>query len=276
MTLRGLPGNSGVSADWRTGFPGGAAFGEIAFDGKLRVLAGAFHVPSYGSKIAVRSSWSPDEHSAVAAFSNRWLDISAEGIGRIEKGTGNVRATAIARPVFEIGASKLTAGLRAGAKYSWGRSPLLRTDLRAESGYERGGWSLKGRFDAVFGRGFAWLWYLEAGREGAFSAFLRGGIFKADNWDDRIYVYERDAPGGFNVPAYYGRGWNVSFFGGRKTGRMALYLRASYVCYPLGGKESPFEIRLQYSLSFRQGYRSGDQSRLRSMEDGPQSPRQTR
>lgn len=276
LTIRATPGDSGVSADWRAGFPGGAAFGEIAFDGKLKVLAGAFHVPAYGSKIAARSSWSPEEHSAVAAFSNRWLDISAEGIGRIAKGTGNVRTTAIAHPVFGIGASKLTSGLRASVKYSWGRSPLLRTDLRAEGGYERGGWSLKGRFDAVFGRGFAWLWYLEAGHQGPFSAFLRGGIFKADSWDDRIYVYERDAPGAFNVPAYYGRGWNVSIFTGWKSKKRALHLRASYVCYPMGGKESPFELRLQYSRSFRQGFRSGGQSRSRSGEDGPRSRRQTR
>ena len=43
----------------------------------------------------------------------------------------------------------------------------------------------------------------------------------ADNWNDRIYCYERDAPGSFNIPAYYGRGWAASLVG-------RLKLRADY------------------------------------------------
>ena len=78
---------------------------------------------------------------------------------------------------------------------------------------EYGPWALSGRYDAVWFRGFAWNWYAEAGfRTDALKVWLRGGIFKVDDWDDRIYVYERDAPGSFTVPARYGRGWDASFY----------------------------------------------------------------
>ena len=30
---------------------------------------------------------------------------------------------------------------------------------------------------------------------------LRQGLFLINNWDDRIYAYEHDAPGSFTVPA---------------------------------------------------------------------------
>ena len=38
---------------------------------------------------------------------------------------------------------------------------------------------------------------------------LRGTFFLVDDWDARIYCYERDVPQSFSVPAYYGRGVGV-------------------------------------------------------------------
>lgn len=94
-----------------------------------------------------------------------------------------------------------------------GRNRDLRVELRAALAAEYGPWLLSGRYDAVWYRGFSWSWYAEAGRKtDAFAVYLRGGIFKVDDWDDRIYVYERDAPGSFTVPARYGRGWNASLY----------------------------------------------------------------
>ena len=73
-----------------------------------------------------------------------------------------------------------------------------------------------------------------------------------DKWPDRIYVYERDAPGNFNVPAYYGKGWSLSFAGSlRPSRRHAFYLRLSYIGYPWmdSPKPSRTEVKLQYQLS---------------------------
>jgi hypothetical protein len=72
------------------------------------------------------------------------------------------------------------------------------------------------------------------------SIYLRQGLFFVDDWEDRIYVYERDAPGSFNVPAMYGRGWFVSAVASARMSRMMrLYARASYVGYQF----MPYEKR---------------------------------
>lgn len=57
---------------------------------------------------------------------------------------------------------------------------------------------------------------------------LSGSIYHVDNWDDRIYFYERDLPQTFSVPALYGRGWSVNGYFYIKVLRwMSLYLKAS-------------------------------------------------
>lgn len=45
---------------------------------------------------------------------------------------------------------------------------------------------------------------------GKWEASLRGTIFHIDDWENRIYSYERDLPQTFSVPALYGRG--ASFY----------------------------------------------------------------
>lgn len=44
---------------------------------------------------------------------------------------------------------------------------------------------------------------------GRFSFALRTTLFLADDWNTRIYCYERDVPQSFSVPAYYGRGTGI-------------------------------------------------------------------
>ncbi len=121
-------------------------------------------------------------------------------------------------------------------------------------------WKSRFRFESLFSRSFAALSYLEAGRKtGKFAAYLRATVFFVDNWDDRIYSYERDAPGSFNVPAYYGRGVSASAvcsarfrFGkpGGRTRTLRIYSRASILRYPFMKEPRPgaAEFRLQASL----------------------------
>lgn len=84
-----------------------------------------------------------------------------------------------------------------------------------------------------------------AGRK-QFSVWGRFEMFKVDNWEDRIYVYEREAPGNFNVPSCYGRGCRASLL----LGWRGLYLRASRTWYPWIEKAPKTELRLQYSWRF--------------------------
>ncbi len=119
-------------------------------------------------------------------------------------------------------------------------------------------WKLRGRIEGLLCRSLAGLTYLETGRKTErFSAYLRGTIFIVDNWDDRIYSYERDAPGNFTVPAYYGRGWSLSAvsgckfrFGGRNV--LKLYFRASTVVYSFmkEPKPSASEGKIQAVMTF--------------------------
>ena len=65
------------------------------------------------------------------------------------------------------------------------------------------------------------------------SIWLRHGLFRIDDWDDRIYAYERSAPGSFKVPAYYGRGmWTALTLSSKLSRWCKLYLRASATAYP--------------------------------------------
>ena len=119
-------------------------------------------------------------------------------------------------------------------------------------------WKLRGRIEGLLCRSLAGLSYLEGGRKTErFSAYLRGTIFIVDNWDDRIYSYERDAPGNFTVPAYYGRGWSLSAVSGCKLrlgkGKaLKLYLRASTVSYSFmkDPKPSISEGKIQAVMTF--------------------------
>ena len=79
-----------------------------------------------------------------------------------------------------------------------------------------------------------------------------------DDWDDRIYAYERDAPGSFSVPAYYGRGYWLALTAGWKISRgFRLYFRGAYQDYPwlrpseTEKKPAKAEIRLQLAVDLR-------------------------
>ena len=87
----------------------------------------------------------------------------------------------------------------------------------------------------------------------AVTASARCGVFFVDEWDDRIYVYERDAPGGFNVPAMYGRGvWAAAYIGYNPARWFKIYLRAAVTSYPFmpDEKKKPGRAELKLQCVF--------------------------
>ena len=88
------------------------------------------------------------------------------------------------------------------------------------------------------------------------AVYLRGTLFFIDEWDDRIYAYERDAPGSFNVPAYYGRGYSLSLVARQKIRfrvlSMRIYWRTGFYAPVLGKvkRDCKLENSLQLSLDF--------------------------
>lgn len=162
----------------------------------------------------------------------------------------SVRATEKYRPSASL---PNRAGIRVDLDFSSSGVSALYGESAAAA------WKVRFRLESVCCREISGLSYLEAGRKGERSSiYLRSTLFVVDRWDDRIYTYERDAPGNFTVPACYGRGVALSAVGSVKRrfkfrGRYAtshLYFRASTTRYPFRNypKESSSELKLQFSL----------------------------
>lgn len=156
---------------------------------------------------------------------------------------------------FQLRACALWEGLWSPA---WGFSLRLqeryrnyerpRTDLRADVRFRRGPWLGTWRGELVRCEQTGLLTYLEGGYKAeAYFGYLRLTAFRADQWNDRIYCYERDAPGNFSVPAYAGRGVALSALTGGKVrwGRFRLkaYMRAG--CQLRVGREPAYTLNLQ-------------------------------
>jgi len=109
-----------------------------------------------------------------------------------------------------------------------------RTDFRCDLKWSDGRWMGSMRMNVLYNKSVGLLSYTEGGYAGKFfTVHLRAGAFRTGSWQDRIYVYERDAPGNFNVPAYYGYGcWGALNVAIKTASWCRLYLRASTVRYP--------------------------------------------
>ena len=110
-----------------------------------------------------------------------------------------------------------------------------RTDLRADVKFASGPWLSVFRTELIHCERWGFLCYQEGGyKNEALSIYLRLTGFAIDHWNDRIYCFERDAPGNFSVPAYSGRGLSASLAGGYKfrLGRrvfLCAHLRAAWM-----------------------------------------------
>lgn len=216
---------------------------------------------------------SRDEYAlalSAGVLTGRWMNIKGEDVSR-RRLDGTVSADVVFYPepksdtqdhslqlklhtqwhyvVFESFrlSFRLTERIR-----SWGQG--FRTDVRSDLHWNSERFSASARLNLLRCRGTSFLAYAEGGcKFGRFALYLRQGVFIVDNWDDRIYVYERDAPGTFNVPAYYGRGVWTSLMTSWKFSRHGrLYCRAGAVSYPLMKEKKPgrAELRLQSVIDF--------------------------
>ena len=135
---------------------------------------------------------------------------------------------------------------------SWGEK--FRTDFRSDVAWQYEAFAVNFRFNVLNCIDTSFLTYIEGGfKPEIISIYLRLGLFAVDNWDDRIYAYERDAPGCYNSPAFYGRGVWTSFYSSWKLSRWCrLYFRAGYTAYPFMAEKKPgkAELRLQTEFSF--------------------------
>lgn len=290
MNMSAEPQGGKLSGDFRYSWRGVDYFGELAWDfagespgavlGVVFPLGGDWKlssaVHSYSSDFSSdysggMRSWTKtsDEHGVAIGLekSGAFLtaDLAVKDGDRSKRqvrvlfklplqltGTSvlSIRITERFRPYEEI--LKYRTGARCDLDWS-------SSGLSARYGpADKPAWKIRGRIEGLLCRSLAGLTYLEGGRKtDRFSAYLRGTIFIADNWDDRIYSYERDAPGNFTVPAYYGRGWSLSAvagckfrFGKGKT--LKLYFRASAVAYSFMKEPKPSvsDAKIQAVMAF--------------------------
>jgi len=262
---------TGISADLRWSFGKYDLFGEVVGDAGDRtgaVIAGAAWNPAYQVRLAasvrsypaayaaplagaLRSSTrSSDERGAALALDCKKLTVTADAAIHPSKDTRQYKAVAKYSPQLS---EWLTLGLRAVSRYRPLDAHPWRNEFRAEAALVSGRLSLKGCAAACRCAAFSWLTYLESGyvdessgRKTSF--YLRGTAFKVDRWEDRIYIYERDVPGAFSVPAWYGRGFSVSAVASVKRRRLSFHTRAYATAYPGMGGEKPGRAGLKFQL----------------------------
>ena len=244
-----------TSADASICINGVNVFGEAAFDWvyqKLAVVCGTDLMVSEMLRMAVLLKYYPSE-----GFSNDYgMAVSGEvNHGRLNgnfslegsyypepksKTAGTCLQVKTQMELNYMLADKFMLELRMKERFrTWGF--MFKTDIRIGAKYKSDILTIASRFNFLSHDRISMLGYVEGGYTPAvLSVFLRLGLFKIDDWDDRIYVYERDAPGNFNIPAYYGRGfWTSAFLSFKPERWLKVYLRASYISYVF----MPYETR---------------------------------
>ena len=237
-----------VSADFKLGLPSLSIFGEGGWNGRPMGVAGIVWSPEYGRRYGAMAKYTDRKLQVAAGAENQYFQANFEAKVNYAKMTEQYRLRLATSHEFAPGALTLTPALRLDCKLKPQETSPWRTDIRADLDATLGKWMFHARYDAVFGKAFASAGYLEAGRRSEKTVlWLRAGLFAVDNWDDRIYIYERDAPGSFNVPALYGRGITGSVVGSMHLGRHTVHLRLAATGY-FTGKPGKLEAKVQYSL----------------------------
>ena len=252
-----------ISLDGKYGFRGVDFFGEAAWGGKAPAgIAGSLfplgeHWKGALQLRAVPSAYSGKKNGEYGAA----CGVAFLSDSRTIKASWTVDVSLLPKPDTDTGRKQAkSTGLlswtvpenwlfESRLVYRWRNYDSNRADVRADATWTRNAWIVKGRLNGVHDGGFGLLGYLEGGwKPPDWAVWVRLTAFSTAGWQSRIYVYERDAPGNFSAPAYYGTGFSAMAFAGwkkrfRKT-TVKLYLRGSYRWQ----KEKPGQAGLKLQL----------------------------
>ena len=261
-----------ASLDWRWSLGTLDFFGEAAADPSVRAAAfvtGMTWNPAYQVKASVSarnypsgfcdtysgaqrsSTHTRDERGFSAGFDYKTFTVTADWCEHPSKSTRQFKSIMKWTPTVTewlAGEARATARHRPADPCPWRADGRLSAMLAGP-----GGISLKGCAACARSRDFSWLFYVEGGwlrerSDSRLSAYVRGTAFKVDSWEDRIYIYERDIPGAFSVPAYYGRGVSLSAVASFKHGKTSLSIRASMTEYPGMRERKPGKAELKFQF----------------------------
>lgn len=251
-----------ISLDGRFCRSGTDLFAEVARDlssGLTAAVGGVILPVGEGGRLAVVARHYPtgylamdagavrsgtkvsDETGAAVAFSHvRWT-ASLDAAWHPSKRQGQVKLLS-AGTLLQRGAWAWK--YRIAGRYR-SAEPRCRMGLRSDLLWQQGPWLVTGRIETAYSRKTGLLGYAEAGWKGLKGQlWVRGTVFRIDDWESRIYAYERNAPGNFSVPAYYGRGCEGALYAGRKGRKWAAWLQASLLCR----KEKPGRAGLKLQV----------------------------
>lgn len=240
VCIKGVNVFSEVTVDWVAYTPSALVGIETGIGENLVMASLVRYVPASNEHSAALSGeFSRRSHRLTFSSEGRYYPVSKSKDGRESyqlKSQADWQWNASEYLQVRL---KLSESVR-----TWGN--LFKTQIRTEVQYMPGSWIVAARFDALYGIDFGCCGYAEGGYIGSrWSVYARYGMFMVDNWDDRIYVYERDAPGYFNVPALYGRGlWTSLYLVWKYACWGSLYLRATYK------NPGNAEVKLQCMLHF--------------------------
>ena len=244
-------------------------FGESAYDwvnGVLAAVCGTDMMVSEKVRVAALVRYCP-----AKGFSNEH-GLAASAEMNLKKLSGNISADVCHYPESKAADDPRSIQMKVQSNLDYRPNDILelkfrvserfrtwgqkfRTDCRAESLITLPPLHGALRLNVLKCVSLGYLGYLEVGyRKGSVTSYLRAGIFVVDDWNDRIYVYERDAPGSFNVPALYGRGYWLAFNASWHPVRWCrLYMRMAWTDYPFmsNEKRKPGRAELKFHAVFR-------------------------
>ena len=244
-------------------------FSEVAYDwgaNKVGFIAGMDMSPTESLRLAglagsnYGETWQFAISSEILAGNSRRhkINLSADmlyyPVPKVDGQKGSVQVKSQVRWEGKVAEHLLLKVRLSDRLRTWGLQH--RAELRTEAEVPLGMLTFGTRFIVLKSHDHSFLGLLDAAvRSGNLTVRLRAGAFQVDHWDDRIYVYEYDAPGSFNVPAYYGRGvWTSSMVSWKINRSVRLYFRASYIsyCFMSEEKKKPgrAELKLQSVFKF--------------------------
>lgn len=273
-SLDGRMNCKGVSGAFELAWKPGALAGKLAARSRL---GESFELALQARALPSRYSGKKNGEYAVAAglayTSGNWRSLQGKtGFGSsVPVHKLSLTADAALLPIPASGAAAADPWrlqLRAYASWQWQLSSrwaldarlterfrnyeASRTDVRADLRLDSGPWLSVLRVEGVHCEGWGGLVYWEGGYKAeALSGYFRLTGFLIDKWADRIYTYERDAPGTFSVPAYSGRGLSVSAVGSWKhrfLSRFTLKVYARAACSFRVGRTPAPTLNLQIQL----------------------------
>ncbi len=252
----------GISLDWKKSFGHLSTFGEAAYSGSPSALAGFVWEPVYKVAAGILARYRPLEDDAGLAAGVRWrwfswtadLTLHPEKWRLRKNNYEQLKTILDLTPEFERGSWTLRPSIRCTERMRLSPSENaftmewrhdLRCDLKASRKWLQTTLRLNGVQTGDYRPGV--LAYLEIGYKTPsdtsrlqISAFLRGTVCDIANWSSRIYAYERDLPGSFNVPAWYGQTTGVSLVAG-------VAFRSRKCRQRLNLRLSTKDFKLQYS-----------------------------